>query len=229
MRRSRSSARWVSWSTGWSMPTCASGRTSRSTWPSAAASTGTASSETATRVVSTTIERRLIDSVGRESQKVIDSFDRRKEARELADGARNAVAAAAAVSAGGVGLGAIVTIAATTAAADVTGHHHGVGDCRARVLHSSREAREGQGRDAPQDCATCGSACRTRCTSSSRRRSAGAAIEFAKASRRTAASSGPRGKSCEHDRAGTSRDRRGARLAARADRKAGCIARTRPS
>jgi small GTP-binding protein len=64
---------------------------------------------------------RLIDSVSRESQKVIDSFDRRKEARELADGARNAVAAAAAVSAGAVGLGAIVTIAATTAAADVTG------------------------------------------------------------------------------------------------------------
>ena len=64
---------------------------------------------------------RLIDSVGRESQRVIDSFDRRKEARELADGARNAVAAAAAVGAGAVGLGAIVTIAATTAAADVTG------------------------------------------------------------------------------------------------------------
>jgi len=64
---------------------------------------------------------RLLESVGRESQKVIDSFDRRKEARELADDARNAVAAAAAVSAGGVGLGAIVTIAATTAAADVTG------------------------------------------------------------------------------------------------------------
>ena len=64
---------------------------------------------------------RLIESVSRESQKVIDSFDRQKEARELADDARNAVAAAAAVSAGGVGLGAIVTIAATTAAADVTG------------------------------------------------------------------------------------------------------------
>jgi small GTP-binding protein len=64
---------------------------------------------------------RLIDAVSRESQKVIDSFDRRKEARELADGARNAVAAAAAVGAGAVGLGAIVTIAATTAAADATG------------------------------------------------------------------------------------------------------------
>ena len=64
---------------------------------------------------------RLIDSVGREAQKVIDSYDRRTEARELADSARNAVATAAAVSAGAVGLGAIVTIAATTAAADVTG------------------------------------------------------------------------------------------------------------
>jgi hypothetical protein len=64
---------------------------------------------------------RLIDSVGRESQRVVDSYDRRKEASQLADGARNAVAAAAAVSAGALGLGTIVTMAATTAAADVTG------------------------------------------------------------------------------------------------------------
>lgn len=64
---------------------------------------------------------RLIDAVGRETQKVVDGYDRRKEARELADGARNAVAAAAAVSAGGLGLGAVVSAVATTAAADVTG------------------------------------------------------------------------------------------------------------
>lgn len=64
---------------------------------------------------------RLIDSVGREAQRVVDSYDRRGEARELADSARNAVAASAAVGAGALGLGAIVTIAATTAAADVTG------------------------------------------------------------------------------------------------------------
>jgi small GTP-binding protein len=64
---------------------------------------------------------RLIDSVGRKAQTVVDSFDRRKEAQELADGARNAVAAAAAVGAGALGLGTIVTVAATTAAADVTG------------------------------------------------------------------------------------------------------------
>jgi len=64
---------------------------------------------------------RLIEAVGREAQKVVDSYDRRREAQELADGARNAVATAAAVGAGALGLGAIVTIAATTAAADVTG------------------------------------------------------------------------------------------------------------
>ena len=63
----------------------------------------------------------MIDSVGREAQKVVDSYDRRREAQELADGARNAVAAAAAVGAGALGLGTIVTVAATTAAADVTG------------------------------------------------------------------------------------------------------------
>jgi small GTP-binding protein len=64
---------------------------------------------------------RLIEAVGREAQKVVDSYDRRREAQELADGARNAVATAAAVGAGALGLGTIVTIAATTAAADVTG------------------------------------------------------------------------------------------------------------
>jgi small GTP-binding protein len=65
--------------------------------------------------------RRMLDSVGRAAQQVVDGYDRQKEASELADGARNAVATAAAVGAGAVGLGAIVTIAASTAAADVTG------------------------------------------------------------------------------------------------------------
>ena len=64
---------------------------------------------------------RMIDSVARETQKVVESYDRGREARELADGARNAVAAAAAVGAGALGLGTIVTLAASTAAADVTG------------------------------------------------------------------------------------------------------------
>jgi hypothetical protein len=65
--------------------------------------------------------RRLVESVGAEAQRVVDTYDRRREASELADGARNAVAAAAAAGAGAVGLGTIVTIAATTAAADATG------------------------------------------------------------------------------------------------------------
>ena len=64
---------------------------------------------------------RLIDSVGREAQRVVDSYDRKAEASELANNARNAVATAAAVGAGALSLGTIVTFAATTAAADVTG------------------------------------------------------------------------------------------------------------
>jgi small GTP-binding protein len=64
---------------------------------------------------------RLIDSVGGEAQRVVDSYDRRREAQALADSARNAVAAAAAVSAGALGFGALVVTIATTAAADATG------------------------------------------------------------------------------------------------------------
>jgi small GTP-binding protein len=65
--------------------------------------------------------RRLVESVGVAAQRVVETYDRRREASALADGARNAVAAAAAAGAGAVGLGTIVTIAASTAAADVTG------------------------------------------------------------------------------------------------------------
>ena len=65
--------------------------------------------------------RRLVESVGSEAQRVVETYDRRREASALADGARNAVAAAAAAGAGALGLGTIVTIAATTAAADATG------------------------------------------------------------------------------------------------------------
>lgn len=64
---------------------------------------------------------RMIDAVGREAQRVVDSYDRKREAQQLADNARNAVAAAAAAGATALGLGTIITVAATTAAADVTG------------------------------------------------------------------------------------------------------------
>jgi small GTP-binding protein len=68
------------------------------------------------------VERgRLIESVGREAQRVVDSYDRRREAAELAENARKAVATAAAAGAGALGLGAAVTAIATTAAMDVTG------------------------------------------------------------------------------------------------------------
>jgi small GTP-binding protein len=65
--------------------------------------------------------RRIVDTVGRSAQAVVETYDRRREASQLADGARNAVATAAAAGAGALGLGTIVAIAATTAAADLTG------------------------------------------------------------------------------------------------------------
>jgi hypothetical protein len=64
---------------------------------------------------------RLLDSVGREAQRVVETYDRRRESQAIADGARTAVAATAAMGAGALGLGAAVTAAATTAAADITG------------------------------------------------------------------------------------------------------------
>ncbi|MPY88027.1 MAG: GTP-binding protein [Luteitalea sp.] len=64
---------------------------------------------------------RLIDSVARQSQRVVDTYDRAREAATIADKARETVAAAAALQVAAAGLGAIVTIAATTAAADITG------------------------------------------------------------------------------------------------------------
>jgi small GTP-binding protein len=64
---------------------------------------------------------RLIDSVGRETQRVVDSYDKQREAAAIADQARGAVTTAAAAGGAALGLGTIVTIAASTAAADITG------------------------------------------------------------------------------------------------------------
>jgi small GTP-binding protein len=64
---------------------------------------------------------RLIEGVGRQAQRVVDTYDKEYEAQKIADGAQTAVAALAAVEVGAVGLGTIVAILATTAAADVTG------------------------------------------------------------------------------------------------------------
>jgi small GTP-binding protein len=64
---------------------------------------------------------RLFDSLGRQAQRVIDTYDQRQEAQKIAFDAQTAVAASAALEVGAVGLGTLVTILATTAAADVTG------------------------------------------------------------------------------------------------------------
>jgi small GTP-binding protein len=64
---------------------------------------------------------RLMDSVGRGAQRVVDTYDKRREGEAIADQARIAVAAAAAAGGAAVGLGTIVTIAASTVAADITG------------------------------------------------------------------------------------------------------------
>jgi small GTP-binding protein len=64
---------------------------------------------------------KLITSVGHEAQRAVETYDKDREAGQIADQARVAVAAAAAAGGAAVGLGTIVTIAATTVAADVTG------------------------------------------------------------------------------------------------------------
>lgn len=64
---------------------------------------------------------RLLDAIGGEAEQVVKSYDRKAEARKIAENAMNAVTASAAVEVGAVGLGTLVTILATTAAADVTG------------------------------------------------------------------------------------------------------------
>jgi small GTP-binding protein len=64
---------------------------------------------------------RLIEGIGRESKRVVETYDKTAEARNIARGAQNAVAASAVLEAGAVGLGALVTAIATTLAVDVTG------------------------------------------------------------------------------------------------------------
>ncbi len=64
---------------------------------------------------------RIMDSVGREAMRVVEGYDKSREAQEIAEGAQTAVAASLAIEAGAIGLGTLVTILATTASADITG------------------------------------------------------------------------------------------------------------
>ncbi len=52
---------------------------------------------------------------------MVGGFDKHAEAAAIAENAKNAVAASAAVEVGAIGLGTVVTILASTMAADVTG------------------------------------------------------------------------------------------------------------
>lgn len=65
--------------------------------------------------------QRLIDEVGAETSRVVETYDKEREAEAIAAGAQSAVAALAATEVSAVGLGALVALLATTAAADVTG------------------------------------------------------------------------------------------------------------
>ncbi len=64
---------------------------------------------------------RLMDNLGREARRVVDTYDKSAEAESIAEGAQVAVAASAALGVGAVGLGTLVTILATTMVADITG------------------------------------------------------------------------------------------------------------
>ncbi len=65
--------------------------------------------------------RVLLDSVGRAASRAVASYDKEHEAKELAESVRFAVALAASIEVGALGLGTILTIALTGAAADITG------------------------------------------------------------------------------------------------------------
>lgn len=64
---------------------------------------------------------RLLESVGRIAQRSIETFDQEGEANRMAESVQVAVAGTALVEVGAIGLGAIITHVAVSAAMDVTG------------------------------------------------------------------------------------------------------------
>ena len=65
--------------------------------------------------------QKIISSVKRGAQRVVEKFNRDAEAQQIAEDAQMAVAASAAIEVGALGLGTLVTVLATTASADLTG------------------------------------------------------------------------------------------------------------
>ena len=64
---------------------------------------------------------RLLETVGKAAQDTLAGYDKSREARRMADGARDAVTNAALLEVGAVGLGAAISLAASSTAADITG------------------------------------------------------------------------------------------------------------
>jgi small GTP-binding protein len=65
--------------------------------------------------------RELIDTMGKTVQRIVESYDRDREARDLAAHVETAVAQTALLEVGAVGLGALVTAAVLSSSLDVTG------------------------------------------------------------------------------------------------------------
>lgn len=65
--------------------------------------------------------RELIDTVGKSVQSIVNSYDRDREASELAASVEAAVAQTALLEAGAVGLGAIISVAVLSSTLDITG------------------------------------------------------------------------------------------------------------
>jgi small GTP-binding protein len=65
--------------------------------------------------------RELIESVGRTAQTIVETYDRNKEASELAASVETAVAQVALLEAGAVGLGALIITIVASSALDITG------------------------------------------------------------------------------------------------------------
>jgi small GTP-binding protein len=64
---------------------------------------------------------RLLDTVGRAAQRSVETYDREAEASRLAESVQVAVAGTALVEVGAIGLGAVITHLAASAAVDATG------------------------------------------------------------------------------------------------------------
>jgi len=65
--------------------------------------------------------RRLIDDLNITAKDIVNTYDRKKEAKKIADNAQEAVATTAALGAGAVGIGTLVATLTTTLAVDITG------------------------------------------------------------------------------------------------------------